>query len=93
MDISRESIAFAKQLVPSIKTIGFVASDNPSGRALLKQVDEELDTYSAKLTSFNLVNTTNELVSLGEKLNNQSDAIYTDSLVGLKDDKGIPSIT
>ena len=86
----RESIAFAKQLVPSINTIGFVASNSPSGRALQKQVDEESDTYSAKLTSFNLVNTTNELASLGRKLNNLSDAIYTDSLVGLKDDKGIP---
>jgi ABC-type uncharacterized transport system substrate-binding protein len=85
----RESIAFAKQLVPSIDTIGFVASDNPSGRAMLRQVEEESDTYSAKLASFNLVKTTDELISLGGKLNNLSDAIYTDSLVGIKDDQGI----
>ena len=85
----RESIAFAKQLVPSINTIGFVASEGPSGRALQKQVDEESDTYSAKFISFTLVKNTQELVSLGAELNNQSDAIYTDSLVGLKDEKGI----
>ena len=86
----RESIAFAKQLVPSLNTIGFVASESPSGRALLKQVDKESDTYSAKLTSFNLVNNTKQLVSIGDELKNQSDAIYTDSLVGLKDENGIP---
>ena len=86
----RESIAFAKQLVPSINTIGFVASEGPSGRALLKQVDEESDTYSAKFTSFNLVKNTKELVSLGDELNSRNDAIYTDSLVGLKDEKGTP---
>lgn len=85
----RESIAFAKQLAPAIKTVGFVVSDNPSGRALQKQVNEESDAYSATLTSFNLVNTTNELVSLAGNLNSQSDAVYTDSLVGLKDEKGI----
>jgi len=86
----RESIAFAKQLVPSINTIGFVVSESPSGRALLKQVNDESGTLPAKLTSFNLVKNTDELVSFSEELNNQSDAIYTDSLVGLKDKNGIP---
>jgi ABC-type uncharacterized transport system substrate-binding protein len=35
-----ETIAFAKQLVPSIKTIGFLAKDSPSGRAILKMLEE-----------------------------------------------------
>ncbi len=38
-DFIKESIAFAKQLVPSIKTVGFLVKDSPSGRAILKQVE------------------------------------------------------
>ena len=86
----RESIAFAKQLVPSINTIAFVVSDSPSGRALLKQVNAESDTFPAKVDSFNLATDTDQLVSYSQALNNQSDAVYTDSLVGLKDKNGIP---
>ncbi len=44
----RESIAFVKQLVPSIRTVAFIAKESPSGRALLKQVENELDTYIVK---------------------------------------------
>jgi ABC-type uncharacterized transport system substrate-binding protein len=48
-----ESIAFAKQLVPSINTVGFLAKDSPSGRAILKQVENESGTYLAKYVGLN----------------------------------------
>ena len=86
----RESIAFAKQLVPSIKTVAFLAKESPSGKALLKQVEKESGTYLAKKTTFNLVKNTKELIALGEELKKQNDAIYIDSLQGIQDKEGNP---
>ncbi len=86
----RESIAFVKQLVPSIKTIGFLAKYSPSGKALVKQVETESDTYPAKFVKFELVRTVKELVAIGEELKEQCDVIYMDSMEGIIDDKGKP---
>lgn len=87
----RESIAFARQLVPSIRIVAFLAKESPSGRALLKQVENESNTYLAKKTTFNLVKNINELVALGKELKKQSDAIYIDSLEGIQDKMGNPT--
>jgi len=87
---ARESIAFAKQLLPSIKTVGFLAKESPSGRALLRQVKSESDTYPAKFITFELVKAVKELVAAGKKLKEQCDVIYMDSMEGIFDDKGKP---
>jgi len=86
----RESIAFAKQLSPSIKTVGFLANDSPSGRALLKQVETESETYLAKIVIARLIKTEEELVSTGQDLKKQSDAIFMDSMAGILDGQGKP---
>jgi ABC-type uncharacterized transport system substrate-binding protein len=86
----RESIAFAKQLVPSIKTVGFLAKESPSGKALLRQVKTESGTYAAKVTTFELVRTVKELVAAGKKLKEQCDVIYMDSVEGIFDEEGRP---
>ncbi len=86
----RESVAFAKQLSPSIKTIGFLAKDSPSGRALLRQVERESDTYLAKVALARLVKTVKELVNMGEELKEQCDAIFMDSMEGILDGQGNP---
>jgi len=84
----RESIAFARQLLPSIKTVGFLAKDSPSGKALLRQVKSESDTYPAKFITFELVRTVKKLMAAGKKLKEQCDVIYMDSMEGIFDDKG-----
>ena len=86
----RESIAFAKQLVPSISTVAFITKESPSGRALKYLVEKEADTYLAKKTSFNIAKCVDDLVSLGEKIKKKSDAIYIDSLEGLESKDGNP---
>ena len=86
----RESIAFAKQLSPSIRTVGFLAKDSPSGKALLRQVEKESDTYLAKLTTFQLVRTAKELVAIAEELNDQGDIVYMDSMAGIVNEEGNP---
>lgn len=85
----RESIALAKQLVPSLKSIAFLAKESPSGRALLSQVERESATYLA-MNSFHLIDNIDQVSEIENELRNKSDAIYIDSLQGVKDSAGRP---
>lgn len=86
----RESIAFAKQLYPSIQTVGFIAKDCPSGKALSRQVERESDTYPAKFAVFKLVKSLKELESAGGELEKRCDAIFAESMKGILDSEGNP---
>ena len=86
----RESIAFVKQLVPSVKTVCFIAKSSPSGEALLRQVKRESDTFIARVATFKLVKDVKELLAAKKSLNDQCDAIYTDSIKGILDEEGNP---
>ena len=89
-DFISESIAFAKQLSPSINTVGFLAKDSPSGRALLNQVEIESDTYLAKFAGFKLVKTIKETFAVLEEYNKTSDALFITSTNGILDTDGKP---
>ena len=84
----RESIAFAKQLVPSINTVGFLAKDSPSGRGLLKQVEIESDTYLVKFVGFKLVKTIQETLAVLEAYKKTCDALFVDATNGILDAEG-----
>lgn len=86
----RESIAFVKQLVPTIKTVGFIAKSCPSGEALLRQVERESETFLARLATFKLVKQVKELLAAKKSLNEQCDAIYLDSMEGILNEEGNP---
>jgi len=85
-----ESIAFAKQLIPSINTVGFLAKDSPSGRAILKQVEKESDTYLAKFIGFKLVKTSKETLKVLEECKKTCDVLFIGATNGILDAEGIP---
>jgi len=87
-DFISESIAFAKQLVPSIETVGFLAKDSPSGRAILKQVEIESDTYLTKFVGFKLVQSIEETLVALEAYQKTSDALFITSTNGVLDADG-----
>jgi ABC-type uncharacterized transport system substrate-binding protein len=87
-DFISESIAFAKQLVPSINTVGFLAKDSPSGRAILKQVEIESGTYLAKFAGFKLVKTIKETLAVLEEYKKTCDALFITSTNGILDNNG-----
>jgi len=89
-DFISESIAFAKQLVPSINTVGFLAKDSPSGRAIRNQVEIESDTYLAKFADFKLVETMKEAFAVIEEYKKTSDALFITSTNGILDTDGKP---
>ena len=85
-----ESIALAKQLVPSIKTIAFLAKNSPSGRAILKQVEREKDKYLAEFIDFKLPVTIEETLVMVEELKKQSDLLFVGATNGILDEDGRP---
>ncbi len=89
-DFISESIAFAKQLVPSINTVGFLAKDSPSGRAIRNQVEIESDTYLAKFAGFKLVKTMKETLAVLEEYKKTCDALFITSTNGILDTDGKP---
>ena len=86
----RESLAFAKQLIPSIRTACFLTNDVPAGRALRTQVEEERDSYPVKVGTFHLVRNTREMDAFGKNGRAACDAILIDSLEGILDDAARP---
>jgi ABC-type uncharacterized transport system substrate-binding protein len=84
----RESIAFAKQLVPSIGTVGFLTKDSPPGRAIRKQVETEADTYLTKVAGFKLVRTIKETLVVLEEYQKTSDALFITATNGILDTDG-----
>lgn len=86
----RESIAFVQQLVPSVKSVGFMTLDRSTARGFLQQFNSEKDTYPAKAVDFELVQTLKEAVSAVEGFKTQCDALFIDNMQGVPDDKGNP---
>ena len=80
----RESIAFIKQIIPTVRTIGVLAKDSPSGAALLNQIKAEAGTYNVKVGIAELVKTVDDIMEIKEELQ-QVDAIFIDSMEGLRD--------
>jgi ABC-type uncharacterized transport system substrate-binding protein len=85
-----ESIALVKQLVPSIKTIGFLAKNSPSGKAILRQVERESDRYLTKFIDFQLVKTIKETLVAVEEFKKQSDLLFVEAINGILDENGKP---
>ena len=83
-----ESIAFAKQLAPSLNTVGFLTKDSPSGRAILKQVQSELDSYVLKYVDFKLVNTVAETLTALKTYQKTADALFITATNGILDAEG-----
>jgi ABC-type uncharacterized transport system substrate-binding protein len=84
-----ESIAFAQQLVPSIRTFGFIIKEDPTGQAHLSQIQRESDTYSAELTQFKMPKTVKELRTMTEELK-ESDTLFVAAMAGVLDEAGKP---
>jgi ABC-type uncharacterized transport system substrate-binding protein len=95
-----ESIAFVKQLVPSIRRVGFLGKDSPTTTAGFNQVQKEADLYPAKYVDFKMPKTFKELTKMVEELKGKSDVLLMLTVTGipkedgsiLEDDDGIPIV-
>ena len=80
-----ETIAFAQQLVPSIKTVGFIVKNSPAGRTIQEQVDREYATYSAKVIGFKMPATKPEALSMVREFKGRCDLLFMETLQGVTD--------
>lgn len=83
-----ESIAFARRLVPSIASIGYIMKDNPSGRENLRQIQSQSDSFGIKSLDAKLVKTLAEALAAAEKFREQCDLLFVANLPGIKDENG-----
>ena len=86
----RESLAFIKQLLPTVQRACFITNDVPAGRALQTQVEEEQATYPVKIVAFHLVKHADDIVALGDTLRAACDTLFIDSLEGILDPESRP---
>jgi ABC-type uncharacterized transport system substrate-binding protein len=84
----RESLAFIKQILPSVRKACFMTADVPPGRALRSQVDAEKATYPISTSDFYLIRDNQQLEGLGKSLNANCDLLFVDSLEGILDRNG-----
>ncbi len=85
-----ESVALAQQIIPSLKTFGFMIKKSPTGNAMLKQVQSESDRYVARFVASEEPNTLKEAISMAKKLRGQCDMLLLSTLHGISDEHGRP---
>lgn len=83
-----ESISFAQQLVPDIKTVGFILKESPTAKFISDQVEKEKAGYSAKVTGFHMVKTLAEALSTVDAMKRNTDLLYVAVLSGVTDTDG-----
>lgn len=83
-----QTLAFTKQLIPSIKTFGFMAYDSPTGRATIKHFHQEENTFPMKLMAARFPKTLDEAKSIAKEMRPLCDVLYMPTMQGLKDNKG-----
>ena len=85
----RESLAFIRQLVPSVQSACFMTNRVGPGLALRAQVESEKADYPVRAGPFHLVATTAELAKATQGLGRSCDALFVDSLEGITDEAGV----
>lgn len=82
------SIAMAKQLVPTIETVGFIARNSSSGVAIKNQVFEEQESYLVKVVDFKLVAKVDQLMTEVDNYRQTADLLFIDATNGILDQGG-----
>jgi len=84
----RNSIAYAQQLIPSIKKVAYMTKESPSSRAVFRQYEAERETYPAESVAFDMPKTLDEAVSAAKGLRDQSDVLFIETMEGIQDSSG-----
>lgn len=85
-----ESLTFAQQLVPTIKKVGYLQKDGPSGRASADQVKAHSENYPVESVGFKLPKTLMEAKAMVEEFKEEADALFFETFEGIPDENGKP---
>ena len=85
----KESLIFLRQLVPSIKTVSYLAKESETGQADIRQFEAQTDLPATFIAS-KLPTTMPEALAAAASLNGQVDALFLESFEGIPDENGAP---
>jgi ABC-type uncharacterized transport system substrate-binding protein len=83
-----QNLAFVKQLIPSIRTFGYMAYDSPTGRSILEYFKHEEHTFPLELAAARFPSTLAETKAMAAELNPLCDVLFVPTLRGIRDDNG-----
>jgi len=86
----RESLAFIRQLVPSVQSACFMTNDVPPGHSLRAQVETDRADYPLRAGAFHHVANTTDLARVVRDMQRQCDVLFVDSLEGITAANGTP---
>jgi ABC-type uncharacterized transport system substrate-binding protein len=85
-----ESIAFAKQIQPDIKTVGFIMKARPASKQVRAQVEREKAGYQAKVIDFEMPKTFEDALVMIKALKSGCDLLFIETLQGVTGPDGNP---
>lgn len=85
-----ESIAFVQQLIPSVRTVGFIQKDSHSWDMTLKQLEKDLKTFPAEMKGAKKPKTLREAIDMTKELKETCDVLFFETLHGCPDESGRP---
>ena len=85
-----ESIALTRQLVPSVKTIGFMMKESPVANFVKDQVRQEEESYPVKSVGFKMPKTLKDAIAMAEEFRKTADVLFIEALEGIPDEHGKP---
>nr|WP_320191812.1 ABC transporter substrate binding protein [uncultured Desulfobacter sp.] len=85
-----QTLAFAKLLMPAVKTFGYMSYDGTTGRSILDYSKHEEHTLPLKLAAVRFPKTLTETRAMAGEMRPLCDILYISSMQGTKDDDGTP---
>ena len=83
-----QTLALAKQLIPSVRTFGVMGSDSLSARSSMEHFQQEEHTFPMKFVGARFPRTLAEAETMAKELRALCDVLYMPTIRGVKDDKG-----
>ena len=88
----QETLTFARQLMPTLTTVGFITKESPTGDAFYQQIQQEAATYPVKVGGFKAVQTLKEGLAAITEMQQTCDAVVLEALQGIPDENGTPML-
>lgn len=85
-----ESVLFAQQLMPEVKTFAMMQKDTSSAEAIARQIALEKETYPVKFMGYYRPKTLNEAFKQVEELKLQADLLFYETFDKIPDENGQP---
>ncbi len=86
----RESIAFALQLAPTIRSVGYIFKESPVADLIAAQIEAEKESYPARSVAIKRPATLEQALRMTRELRQRCDLLFVETLEGVLDDNGRP---